>query len=72
MVRMISKKPHTYAGRDWNEGDEFDCEERDVHLLTVLGRGEVIAPVTEILNSAHVAPALVRAASQRAVLKRKA
>ncbi len=71
-MKMITKIPHQYAGRELSEGDEFDCEDDHVVLLTVLGRAEVIAAPGEMHNGAPVSPALVRAASQRAILKRRA
>lgn len=41
-IRMVSRKPHEYAGVKLNPGDEFDCEEgHDVDLLTVMERAEL-------------------------------
>ncbi len=42
-MKMKSLQPHEYAGRKLNAGDEFDCEEKDVKLLTALQRAEAIA-----------------------------
>ena len=67
MVKMVTKKPHDYAGRQLHEGDEFEAEDAHVQLLTVLGRAEVIAPDTLLIK-----PAFTGSGSQRAILKRKA
>lgn len=72
MIRMVTKKPHDYAGRQLHEGDEFDCEEAHVQLMIALGRAEVLEQIAEPHNGAIIEPALIRSASQRAILKRKA
>lgn len=69
MIRMITKTPHEYAGRKLNDGDEFDCEDPHVALLLALGRADLVE-TGPALNGAAIAPALARAASQRAILKR--
>lgn len=66
-MKMITKKPHEYAGRDLAPGDEFECEDDHVPIMTMLGRAEVLLAQH---NGVVVDPALVRSASQRAILKR--
>jgi hypothetical protein len=40
-MKMISLVPHEYAGVQLNKDDEFDAEERDVPILSALGRAMV-------------------------------
>lgn len=41
-TKMRSKMPHEYAGKNLEAGDEFDCEQDHIQLLSALGRAEVI------------------------------
>jgi hypothetical protein len=58
-MKMLSLKPHLYAGRRLNTGDEFECRgQSDRRLLIALGRAKD-APVVAALLKATVTAALV-------------
>lgn len=40
MPKRISKVAHEYAGRQLSKGDEFECEQQDIPLMSALGRIE--------------------------------
>ena len=42
MVRMVTKTAHEYAGKNLTPGDEYDCEEEHVIVVTTMGWSEVI------------------------------
>lgn len=43
MKRMKTLMPHEYDSKQLDVGDEFDCEEAHVELLTAMKRAEIIA-----------------------------
>lgn len=53
-MKMLSLKPHLYAGRRFNAGDEFECRgQSDRRLLMALGRAKDAAPVVAALLKAR-------------------
>ena len=42
MVKCKALKKTEYARVTYNEGDEFDVEQQDVHVLTVIGHVEPV------------------------------
>jgi hypothetical protein len=43
-VKMVSLKQHSYDSRSLKRDEIFQAEEKDVHILTVLGRARLANP----------------------------
>lgn len=72
-IRMISKKDHSYGGKQLRAGDEFTVPgESQRNLFVAIGRAEVAATQPEPVKSSASTPARKTAAKKTVAAKKAA